>query len=157
MKAIKYDRILVGHAMTLVLAFFLSSFLIAEEKLVIGVTSGVTGTTAGIWADCTTFPDKVTIPYLSKALKSELGSKATGKIYAYADAWTVLCVPGFKDVSSKLGLIALLEAQSYRGGDAVFCACQVTYLKGADVSTDFMHAQVREGLLLIKQARDLGG
>lgn len=246
MRANKYRGILAIFAMISIFVFFVSSPLNAEEKLVIGVTGGVTGTTAETWVDCergiktaiteinesggingsmveyvilddvhdkaqcannfrklaaiknviaiacdstgmcitgaplaerfkvitmtgssigtwkmndwvfrTTLPDRVTVPYLFKAMKSKLGIKAIGMMYDYADDWSVLCVPVFKGVTSKLGLITPLEPQSYKRGDSDFSA-QLTKLKGENVGAIFMPAQVREGSLIIKQARGLG-
>lgn len=120
----------------------------------------VTGSSIGPWKMNewifrTTLPDTVTVPFLLKAMKGRLGIKTIGMMWDYKDDWSALCKPIFTNAAKDLGLETPLEPQSYGRGDSDFSA-QLSKLKAANVDAIFMPAQVREGSLIVKQARGLG-
>ena len=109
----------------------------------------------GDWVYRTTVPDTATVPALLKGIKEKYDVKRIGMIWDYKDDWSGLCKPIYVKAVKDLGLISPIEPQSVGRGDSDFSA-QLTKLKAANVDAVFMPLQVREGSLIIKQARGLG-
>ena len=109
----------------------------------------------GEWCYRTTMPDSSTIPFLLKSMRDKFGVKKVGVMYDYADDWSVLCLPIIKKACKDFGLTMVTEPLSYARGDSDFSA-QLRKLKKANPDFIVMPAQVREGSLIIRQARSLG-
>ena len=131
---------------------------VAERHKVIQINGSSLGTWPkglGEWVYRTTMPDAVTVPALLKAIKEKYGVKTIGMMWDYKDDWSGLCKPIYAKAVKDLGLTAPIEPQSFGRGDSDFSA-QLTKLKSANVDAIFMPVQVREGSLVVKQARGLG-